>query len=160
MMPREERQLNKYNPGLIYDVGMNNGDDTAYYLRRGFRVIAIEPNPPIYGTNFINTTEEAFALCRALNHPGLNVNLDTGTLLHDGDAPSLLTGNIALVNHVHLSEPYLAPLERRAFHRELRDVLRSLHFGNYVSIEMRTQADPASVKSIALYVKDLFHAVS
>src|SRR5262245_6208551 len=27
---------------LIYDVGMNNGDDTAYYLRRGFRVVAIE----------------------------------------------------------------------------------------------------------------------
>jgi FkbM family methyltransferase len=27
---------------LIYDVGMNNGDDTAYYLRCGFRVVAIE----------------------------------------------------------------------------------------------------------------------
>lgn len=30
---------------LIYDVGMNNGDDTAYYLSRGFRVVAIEANP-------------------------------------------------------------------------------------------------------------------
>ena len=30
---------------LIYDVGMNNGDDTAYYLRRGFRVVAIEAAP-------------------------------------------------------------------------------------------------------------------
>jgi FkbM family methyltransferase len=30
---------------LIYDVGMNNGDDTAYYLSRGFRVIAIEASP-------------------------------------------------------------------------------------------------------------------
>ena len=30
---------------LIYDVGMNNGDDTAYYLSRGYRVIAIEANP-------------------------------------------------------------------------------------------------------------------
>jgi FkbM family methyltransferase len=30
---------------LIYDVGMNNGDDTAYYLSRGFRVIAIEADP-------------------------------------------------------------------------------------------------------------------
>lgn len=29
---------------LIYDVGMNNGDDTAYYLSRGFRVVAIEAN--------------------------------------------------------------------------------------------------------------------
>ena len=27
---------------LIYDVGMNNGDDTAYYLHKGFRVVAVE----------------------------------------------------------------------------------------------------------------------
>jgi FkbM family methyltransferase len=32
---------------LIYDVGMNNGDDTAYYLWRGFRVVAIEANPEL-----------------------------------------------------------------------------------------------------------------
>lgn len=32
---------------LIYDVGMNNGDDTAYYLHRGFRVLAIEANPAL-----------------------------------------------------------------------------------------------------------------
>ncbi len=30
---------------LIYDVGMNNGDDTAYYLAKGFRVVAIEADP-------------------------------------------------------------------------------------------------------------------
>jgi FkbM family methyltransferase len=30
---------------LIYDVGMNTGDDTAYYLHRGFRVVAVEANP-------------------------------------------------------------------------------------------------------------------
>jgi FkbM family methyltransferase len=30
---------------LIYDVGMHNGDDTAYYLHRGYNVVAIEANP-------------------------------------------------------------------------------------------------------------------
>jgi len=30
---------------LIYDVGANNGNDTEHYLRRGFRVLAIEANP-------------------------------------------------------------------------------------------------------------------
>jgi FkbM family methyltransferase len=34
-------------PDLIYDVGMNNGDDTAYYLNRGFRVVAVEAEPSI-----------------------------------------------------------------------------------------------------------------
>ncbi len=32
-------------PDLIYDVGMHDGEDTAYYLARGYRVVAIEANP-------------------------------------------------------------------------------------------------------------------
>lgn len=31
--------------GFIYDVGMNDGRDSAFYLHRGFRVVAIEANP-------------------------------------------------------------------------------------------------------------------
>jgi FkbM family methyltransferase len=30
---------------LVYDVGMHNGDDSAYYLRNGLRVVAVEANP-------------------------------------------------------------------------------------------------------------------
>jgi len=30
---------------LIFDVGMNDGRDTEYYLHRGFRVVAVEANP-------------------------------------------------------------------------------------------------------------------
>lgn len=32
---------------LIYDVGFHNGDDTAYYLHRGYRVVAIEADPTL-----------------------------------------------------------------------------------------------------------------
>jgi len=30
---------------LIFDVGASNGDDSAYYLNKGYRVVAVEPNP-------------------------------------------------------------------------------------------------------------------
>ncbi|MBO0902978.1 FkbM family methyltransferase [Jiella sonneratiae] len=30
--------------GLVMDLGANNGDDTAYYLAKGFRVVALEAN--------------------------------------------------------------------------------------------------------------------
>ncbi len=30
---------------LVFDVGMNNGDDTGHYLARGFRVVAVEADP-------------------------------------------------------------------------------------------------------------------
>jgi FkbM family methyltransferase len=32
---------------LIYDVGMHNGDDTAFYLASGFRVVAVEADPDL-----------------------------------------------------------------------------------------------------------------
>ena len=32
---------------LIYDIGMHVGDDTDFYLRKGFRVVAIEANPEL-----------------------------------------------------------------------------------------------------------------
>jgi FkbM family methyltransferase len=32
-------------PDLIFDIGMHDGSDTAWYLARGFRVIAVDANP-------------------------------------------------------------------------------------------------------------------
>ncbi len=32
---------------LIYDIGMNDGTDTDYYLRKGFRVVAVEADPQL-----------------------------------------------------------------------------------------------------------------
>lgn len=39
------RLRNQVTRDLVYDVGMHDGSDTAYYLHRGFRVVAIEANP-------------------------------------------------------------------------------------------------------------------
>lgn len=32
---------------LVYDFGMNNGDDTDYYLAKGHRVVGVEANPAL-----------------------------------------------------------------------------------------------------------------
>jgi FkbM family methyltransferase len=32
-------------PDLVYDVGMNHGEDTAYYLSKNYRVVGVEANP-------------------------------------------------------------------------------------------------------------------
>jgi predicted RNA methylase len=32
---------------LIIDLGMNNGDDAEYYLKKNFRVVAVEANPAL-----------------------------------------------------------------------------------------------------------------
>lgn len=39
---------------LIMDIGMNNGRDSLYYLRKGFRVVAIEASPPLVESAHVN----------------------------------------------------------------------------------------------------------
>ena len=112
--------------------------------------VAIEPNPPIYGTNFINTHAEAFELCRAVNSPGIKVNADLGALIYNGESLASLRENLSLVNHVHVSEPYLAPIERRELHGELKN----LGYGKYISVEMARLDDMALLKQILVYVED------
>jgi 16S rRNA A1518/A1519 N6-dimethyltransferase RsmA/KsgA/DIM1 with predicted DNA glycosylase/AP lyase activity len=36
------------NSNLIIDVGFNTGQNTEFYLKKGFRVIAIEALPSVY----------------------------------------------------------------------------------------------------------------
>ena len=38
---------------LAYDIGMHNGDDTAYYLAKGFRVVAVEADCHVAGTEHL-----------------------------------------------------------------------------------------------------------
>jgi len=40
-------KLTEKHDNLIYDVGMHKGEDTDYYLRKGFRVIGFEADPEL-----------------------------------------------------------------------------------------------------------------
>ena len=41
------RQMTVYNKNLIFDLGAHEGEDTQYYLSRGFNVVAVEANPAL-----------------------------------------------------------------------------------------------------------------
>lgn len=41
-------QKNNISENLIFDIGMSEGNDTAYYLEKGFDVIGIEADPVVY----------------------------------------------------------------------------------------------------------------
>lgn len=44
--PAVARQTLKYSD-LVYDVGLHRGEDTDFYLKKGFRVVAFEANPDL-----------------------------------------------------------------------------------------------------------------
>ena len=118
--------------------------------------VALEPNPAIYGTNFINTTAQALELASRLNHPALKVNLDFGTVISNAETLSLIPGNISLISHVHISEPELMPLKPGRQHTELRDVLKASGYSGYISLEMRSQENISVLIGALQYMREVF----
>ena len=109
--------------------------EAAHVAERYGVFIAVEPNPEIYGTNFINTTTQAVDFVK--DNPPLKINLDFGTIIENNEDVNLIRPYMGLVNHVHISEPFLEPVRPREAHKELRDILRSSGGKQFVSIEMK-----------------------
>ncbi len=114
-------------------------------------IIALEPNPEAYGTNFMTSLAETLAVVEAVAHPSVRVNLDLGALLLTGEIErieAMLHEALPLVSHVHLSVPHLEPItEDPAAVRRLVTVLGEAGWSGWVSIEMRRNAEalPAAV---------------
>ncbi len=108
-------------------------------------IIALEPNPEGYGTNFMTTLAETAEVARTVDHPAVRVNLDLGALIMTGEierVEAMLPEVLPLVSHVHLSTPYLEPLGSRPQEvGRLAAALRAAGWGGWVSIEMRRGLD-------------------
>ena len=118
-------------------------------------VIALEPNPEIYGTNFVNTTSQALGLVSRLNHPSLKINLDFGTVIANSETLSSIHENISFISHVHISEPELMPIKPRKEHEELSGILKAAGYDKYISIEMR-KTDTETLKQVMTYLREVF----
>ncbi|MCR5798972.1 MAG: sugar phosphate isomerase/epimerase [Lachnospiraceae bacterium] len=119
-------------------------------------VLAFEANPPVYNTNFGNTTGEAIDLVKQINTPGFKLNLDAGTMIACQEKIGLVRDNIKFVNHVHISEPGLVPIEKRDLHFDLAKVLREGNYDGYVSLEMKTADDLQQPQKTLGYIKKVF----
>lgn len=115
--------------------------------------IALEANPSLYGTNFCNTSGEAFAFARRVPH--LRVNYDFGTLLANGESLQILEDNFEAVSHIHLSEPSLMPIVPHTLHRELAALLCARGYDGFVSVEMKAQP-LAVLEPVLAYVSGVF----
>jgi sugar phosphate isomerase/epimerase len=142
--------------GVSSDVVIPFFREIGEYAEQHNTVVAIEANPQIYGTNFINRTEEAFELVDKVDRPGIRVNLDFGTILQNEEDILRLRGYVARINHVHISEPNLVRIEKHKKHEILAKVLRDEGFLRYVSIEMKRLSSMAEIKEIMLYIKEIF----
>jgi sugar phosphate isomerase/epimerase len=70
--------------------------------------ICVEPNPSIYGSNFITTSNDAALFIEKVNHPNIKMQLDTGTvIINNENIENILIEHSHLIGHIHISEPNL-----------------------------------------------------
>jgi D-psicose/D-tagatose/L-ribulose 3-epimerase len=112
-------------------------------------VICIEPNPPSYDCDFINTTAEAVTLVQAIASRGVKVQGDLGAILsmHEDPATAIASAG-SFIGHFHVSEPMLAEIVSDDANAAAARALKKFNYGGWVSIEMRGPAKDSGVEAI------------
>lgn len=119
--------------------------------------LCIEPNPPVYGCNFLTRWAEAAELVERVAHPGIGLHLDTACIAMAGDDPAQAVRECrAITRHFHISEPQLGGFEQPAIdHARIGQALRETGYAGWSSIEMRRGERP--MESVSQAVR---HALS
>lgn len=123
----------------------------------------IEPNPPHYKCDYLNTTAEVVEIVSKVNRAGLGIHLDAAAITLNGEDPGSAV-HIASprLRHFHISEPRLAPIGSGSSpHEALSNALSRAGYEGWVSIEMRAdmQADPvAHIRKAVEYALDAYQA--
>ncbi|GAB7127784.1 hypothetical protein JCM19000A_22910 [Silvimonas sp. JCM 19000] len=108
-------------------------------------LICLEPNPPLYGANFMTTSDETAEVVRAVNHAAVKMQLDTGAVtLNQENVADVVSRHIDVIGHIHASEPSLVPLgDGGTQHDAVYAALQTVRPDALVSIEMvATQNEP------------------
>jgi D-psicose/D-tagatose/L-ribulose 3-epimerase len=113
-------------------------------------IICLEPNPPCYGANFMTTSAETAEVVKQIAHPAIRMQLDTGALAINGEDPSVVLQNSAiLIEHIHASEPDMVPLGDGATnHAAMAAAVLQRLPGHVVSIEMLATKNEPHLASI------------
>lgn len=147
--PRNRNMLEGENPEIALGFFKEIGD----YAYQSGTTIGMEANPTIYNTNYINDTKSALNLIQQVDSKGFLLNFDLGTVIYNNENIEELVGNVRYINHVHISEPNLKPIQERILHKDLIKILKNEDYEKYVSIEMGKVDDIDSIKNIMKYVK-------
>lgn len=118
-------------------------------------VVALEANPVIYNTRFMNTTEQAVEMACKSGSEGIKVNIDLGTIIYNKENIEYLYQVSEYINHVHISEPGLDIIRSGRLIRQTMKLLEEIGYDRFVSIEMKNGGDIEMVKTVMRYINGL-----
>lgn len=139
------------------EIGVRFFKEISSYAEKKNIYLSIEPNPVIYDTNYINTTEEALDLVNKVGNINFGINYDMGTVLYNNENLNILSENIEKINHIHISEEYLNPVIEREIHKEIKNILVKKNYDRAVSVEMKNTGNINEVFRVMEYISEIFN---
>jgi D-psicose/D-tagatose/L-ribulose 3-epimerase len=128
-------------------------------------IFCIEPNPTAYACDFLVNSQEGIDLVKAVGNPGFGLHLDiAGMTLAGDDIRASITDAGRMIQHFHISAPYLGQVEERddVDYRLAAQALADIGYSNYLSIEMRPEAageNLARVEKAVRFAQETFAIV-
>lgn len=122
-------------------------------------IICLEPNPTIYGANFMTSSMETFEVVKAVNHPAIKMQLDTGTItINQESIEQVLNATHAEIGHIHISEPSLSVIgSSGANHGQFAEAIKNTFGYSLLTIEMLATKDVSHLSSIENALKVVVH---
>lgn len=122
----------------------------AEYTSKKDISIVIEPNPSIYGGDYILNFEEAIDLCKIVNHDYFGLNIDSGTIAYSSsDYTSIVKKSFKFGLHGHISEPFLKTIPGSITdHNAFSNALRNNLYKNWLSVEVALSNEVNHIEEI------------
>lgn len=113
-------------------------------------IICLEPNPVLYGANFMTTSSETYHVVKEIAHPCIKMQLDTGAIIiNHENVVDIVAQAKNVLGHIHISEGQLAAIgDTYAGHAAFADVLNTQLNGYPATIEMLATKDESHLTSI------------
>ena len=77
-------------------------------------IISIENNSKKYDCNYLNTLDEVVKIVKFIGHSKIKMMVDIGNCIMENESineiNNLIAENINIINHIHISMPFLTPL--------------------------------------------------
>lgn len=139
--PRQ-RDPGELSPAQAWDIAVRFFRTIGPAFAAQQSALAFEANATRYACRFVTTTDEAAALVVEVATPGFGLQIDTGTIFLEHEAPEVLRLAAPLAVHAHVSEPDLQVVGVSGLdHASIATALHTAGYAGSLSIEMRADAD-------------------
>jgi len=99
--------------------------------------MSIEPNTKSYGGDYFYTLTQIVDFINMNNLHNIKTMIDTHNLISEGlDPCDEIVRYYQKINHIHISEPNLTPIQNFEFHNKFSEVIKSLKYDKIITYEL------------------------